>query len=62
MTKLKSCWDCALQQIGGDAFLGRCRWYSERKTNPDPEPKAIPPNIVDVGCKHFEAKTDGPAA
>lgn len=46
----KSCWDCGYQQIAGDTFLGRCTWFSKHKQEKD---KEIPPNVIDVGCKHF---------
>lgn len=46
----KSCWNCDYQQIGGDTFLGKCTWFSKHNHEKD---KDIPPNIVDIGCKHF---------
>lgn len=46
----KSCWDCSYQQIAGDTFLGKCTWFSKHKREKD---KEIPPDVVDVGCKHF---------
>jgi hypothetical protein len=45
-----SCWVCAHQQIGGDSFLGLCRWF-ETKGQPK---KPIPPDVVDAGCKLHE--------
>lgn len=47
-----SCWVCAHQQIGGDTFLGLCRWF-EAKGQPK---KPIPPEVVDVGCKFWTRK------
>jgi hypothetical protein len=44
------CWDCSYQQIAGDTFLGKCTWFSKHKREKD---KEIPPEVVDVGCKHF---------
>ena len=46
----KSCWDCSYQQIANDTFLGKCTWFSKQKREKD---KDIPPDVVDVGCKHF---------
>jgi len=46
----KNCWFCNYQQIAGDTFLGKCTWFSKQKHQQD---KEIPPDIVDVGCKHF---------
>ena len=43
-----SCWDCIYQQLGGNAFLGYCRYW-ERLGE---EKKEIPPDIVDKGCKN----------
>ena len=43
-----SCWDCIYQQLGGDVFLGYCRYW-ERFGE---EKKEIPPDIVDKGCKN----------
>jgi len=42
-----SCWTCAHQQVGGDSFLGLCKWF-ETKGQPK---KEIPPSVVDAGCK-----------
>lgn len=46
----KSCWNCGYQQIGCDTFLGKCTWFSKHNHERD---KDIPPNIIDIGCKHF---------
>lgn len=46
----KSCWDCGYQQLANETFLGRCTWFSKHKKEKD---KDIPPEVVDVGCKHF---------
>jgi len=51
----KSCWDCGYQQIGGDTFLGKCTWFSKHKREKD---KEIPPEVVDIGCKHFVRRGD----
>jgi len=45
-----TCWDCKYQQIAGDTFLGKCTWFSEHKREKN---KDIPPEVVDIGCKHF---------
>jgi hypothetical protein len=51
---MSSCWDCSLQKIGGDTFLGLCkRFEADGK-----EAKEIKPARVDVGCKFFEAKEE----
>ena len=55
-TKETSCWNCAYQHLGGNTLTGRCHWYLEVKKQ---EPKEIPADIVDVGCKLF-VKKDGP--
>ena len=46
----KNCWDCSYQQIAGETFLGKCTWFSKHRQGMD---KEIPPEVVDVGCKHF---------
>jgi hypothetical protein len=48
----KNCWNCAYQQIGGDTFLGICRYFE----TVGKENKEIPPNTVDKGCKFWKAK------
>lgn len=49
-----ACWTCDLQQIGGHlTFLGLCRWFA---LNRGQEPKPIPPERVDVGCKFWTAR------
>lgn len=49
----KSCWDCSYQNITDNTFLGTCTWFSKNKSQKD---KEIPPEVVDVGCKHFVQK------
>ena len=44
-----SCWVCASRQMGGVTLLGNCLWF-ETKGQPK---KAIPPEVVDVGCKFW---------
>lgn len=48
----RSCWTCADQQIGGNTFLGLCKWF-ERHGG---EKKEIPPKVVDAGCKHWRQR------
>jgi hypothetical protein len=50
-----SCWTCANQQIGGDTFLGLCKWFERIGQTKKP----IPPNVVDVGCKKWGARLLG---
>ena len=52
----KSCWNCTYQHLGGTTVIGRCYWFKEIKNQ---EPKDIPEDRVDVGCKLF-VKKDGP--
>ena len=47
-----NCWTCAYQQIGGDTFLGKCKWF-ELKGEPA---KEIPAGIVDAGCRQFRPR------
>ena len=42
-SKTHNCWDCALRKKGGINAFGSCTWWDE--------PKEIPANIVDIGCK-----------
>ena len=41
----RTCWTCAWVQLGGDSFLGLCKWF---ETRGGPK-KPIPPHIVDTG-------------
>jgi hypothetical protein len=50
----KNCWDCNYQQIGGDTFLGKCKWFSKHKQEKD---KEIPPKTVDIGCKYYTQRS-----
>jgi len=50
----RNCWSCTYQLIAGDTFLGKCTWFSKHKREKD---KEIPPDKVDVGCKHFIQRT-----
>ena len=47
-----SCWTCGYQQIGGETFLGLCKYF-ETKGQPK---KPIPPTVVDVGCKYWRER------
>jgi len=52
---MKSCWTCRHQRIAGaETFLGKCGYF-EKLGQPV---KDIPPNVVDIGCKHWEEKID----
>ena len=42
-SKTNNCWDCAMRKKGGINAFGLCMWWDE--------PKEIPSNIVDKGCK-----------
>lgn len=54
----KSCWSCAYQDVSRrDTFLGVCTWFSQHNKGKD---KEIPPNVVDVGCKHWILATQTP--
>jgi len=48
-----SCWDCKFMDLSGSFFPGRCNWFKEIKKE---EPKEIPGNKVDTGCKFFTSK------
>ena len=52
---LANCWDCRYVDLVGSPFLGRCLWFKEYGM----EVKEIPPNVVDIGCKHFQKKKRG---
>ena len=43
-----NCWDCGLRKKGGINAFGSCMWWDE--------PKEIPSNIVDKGCKHWRSE------
>lgn len=49
---MPDCWTCRSQELAGPAFLGVCRYF-ERLGRP---PREIPPDVVDVGCKFYEAR------
>jgi hypothetical protein len=49
----KSCWTCQWQVSAPDTFLGHCT--KKVRNNPKGR-KEIPPDIVDVGCKHWELR------
>ena len=53
MSNDKSCWNCKYQDLHNDTFLGLCLWFKIHKRE---EPKEIPSDMVDVGCKFFEIK------
>ena len=40
-----SCWECALRKKGGINAFGVCTYFEE--------PKEIPADVVDVGCKFW---------
>ena len=40
-----NCWNCAKRKKGGVNAFGICMWWDE--------PKEIPANIVDIGCKFW---------
>ena len=44
-SKKSNCWNCALRQKGGINAFGLCTWWEE--------PKEIPSEIVDEGCKFW---------
>jgi len=49
----QSCWNCKYQNLTAqDTFLGVCTWFQ----NHGLQNKQIPPDVVDVGCKHFEPR------
>ena len=48
----KTCWNCAYQQIGGDTFLGICKYFETIGK----ENKEVPPSVVDQGCKQWKKK------
>lgn len=43
----RSCWTCGWQQMGGDTFLGLCRYFETKGQ----AKKAIPVTVVDQGCR-----------
>jgi len=45
-----NCWNCKYIDLSGVYFPGRCTWFKEVK---ELEPKEIPGDMVDVGCKFF---------
>lgn len=47
-----SCWNCGWQQIGGESFLGMCRWFETRGE----AKKAIPATVVDAGCRWWKER------
>ena len=47
-SKTNNCWECALRKKGGINAFGLCMWWDE--------PKEIPSNIVDKGCKLWRSE------
>lgn len=45
------CWDCKFMDLSGIYFPGRCNWFKEVKKE---DPREIPGERVDHGCKFFE--------
>ena len=43
-----NCWNCGLHNSGGINAFGVCKWFKD--------PKEIPSNIVDKGCKFWRSK------
>ena len=50
---MPDCWTCRHQELKGPVLLGICRYF-ERLGRP---PREIPADVVDKGCKFYEAKT-----
>ena len=51
----KSCWTCGYQRNSGHkTFLGVCTYFS----TVGKQDKDIPPNVVDNGCKQWQAKAE----
>lgn len=48
-----NCWECVYNDLSGNSFLGICTWFEKHNRGKN---KEIPPNVVDVGCKHFTSK------
>lgn len=51
----KSCWECGFVSLGGNTLVGRCRWFVEVKG--EKEPKDIPTDRCDKGCKFYKEKS-----
>ena len=49
-----SCWNCHYKINKQQMLFGACNYFKEMKQ----EPKEIPRNIVDKGCKYFANKQD----
>lgn len=49
----QSCWECKYQKIAGSTFLGICTWFEQHGKGKN---KEITPEVVDKGCKFFEAR------
>ena len=47
-SKTNNCWTCGLRSKGGINAFGTCTWFDE--------PKEIPYNIVDKGCKFWRSE------
>ena len=48
--KIKTCWNCLYQQLGGDFIFGMCKYF-----NPVRE---IPQKYIDTGCRHWKEKPE----
>lgn len=48
-----TCWNCVYFDLSGVYFPGRCNWFRDVKKE---EPKEVPGNLVDIGCKFFTTK------
>jgi len=53
MEETKNCWNCKYQNLNNDTLLGLCMWFQIHKNH---QPKDIPSERVDIGCKFFEPK------
>ena len=49
------CWDCEYRRDFENSFLGICTWFEARGKGVN---KAIPPALVDKGCKHGKKKSE----
>ena len=56
---MKSCWTCAKFVCGGVFFPGRCAGF--KKAGEKLEPREIPLEMVDQGCKFYERREDDKA-
>ena len=53
--EINNCWNCIYYKSDTYDFIGKCNWWFLYKKL---DPKEIPNNIVDKGCKFWRSDND----